>query len=53
LNDWATIGVLFCAIGLLLLCGNLTTNGLKLAPGHALKRILAKRKPCWMPQIRK
>ena len=39
--DWATIGGLLGGIGLFLLGMGLMTDGLKLAAGHALERILA------------
>jgi len=41
LSDWATYGGLLGGIGLFLLGMGLMTDGLKLAAGHALERILA------------
>lgn len=41
MNDWATIGGLMGGIGLFLLGMGLMTDGLKLAAGSALERILA------------
>ena len=41
MNDWTTYGGLLGGIGLFLLGMGLMTDGLKLAAGHALERILA------------
>lgn len=41
MNDWAALGGLLGGVGLFLLGMNLMTDGLKLAAGRALERILA------------